>query len=205
MAKAVEPLKARLERTDRVHIRGPLDTDLTFSVKGIPAIPCVGDRNIPDGECYTAPVRDSVSGVIHYNVGTLYRGKSFDNVRLVFESGKIVEATSSDTKSLNEILDSDEGARYVGEFALGFNPYILEPMYDTLFDEKISGSLHLTPGQSYKEASNGNASKVHWDMVVVQRPEYGGGEIRFDGELIRKDGLFAPDYLQGLNPERLGA
>ncbi len=203
MAKASEPLKARMERADRVRIKGPLDTDLTFSIKGIPAIPCVGGCNIPDGECYTAPVKDSVNGVIHYNVGTLYRGKTFDNIRLVFKDGKIVEATASDTKSLNEILDSDDGARYVGEFSLGYNPFILEPMYDTLFDEKISGSLHFTPGQSYQEASNGNSSKVHWDIVMIQREDYGGGEITFDDELIRKNGVFVPDYLQCLNPENL--
>jgi aminopeptidase len=203
MAKAEEPLKARMEKTDKVRIIGPKDTNLSFSIKGIAAIPCVGDRNIPDGECFTAPVKDSVNGVIHYNVPTINHGKPFDDIRLVFKDGKIVEATSSDTKSLNEILDSDEGARYVGEFSLGFNPYITKPMRDILFDEKIAGSLHFTPGQAYETADNGNKSKIHWDMVMIQSPEFGGGEIYFDDELIRKDGRFIPDYLHGLNPENL--
>lgn len=203
MAKALEPLKERMERTDRVKIIGPQDTNIEFSIKGIPASPCVGERNIPDGELFTAPVKDSVNGVIHYNTGTLYHGKPYDDIRLVFKDGKIIEATGSDTKGLNEVLDSDEGARYIGEFAIGFNPHIKKAMRDILFDEKIDGSIHFTPGQSYEDAGNGNKSKIHWDMVMIQRPELGGGEIWFDDELIRKDGRFVPDYLQGLNPENL--
>jgi len=203
MAKAEEPLKQRMERTDRVRIVGPLDTDLEFSIKDIKAIPCVGDRNIPDGECFTAPVKDSVNGVIHFNAGTIYHGKPFDDIRLVFKDGKIVEATGSDTKALNDILDTDEGSRYVGEFSLGFNPHIKRAMRDILFDEKIDGSIHFTPGQAYEEADNGNRSKIHWDMVLIQSEDFGGGEIHFDDELIRKDGRFVPEYLHGLNPENL--
>lgn len=203
MAEAEKPLKERMERTDKVRIIGPLDTDLEFSIKDIPAIPCVGDRNIPDGEVFTAPARTSVNGVIHFNAGTIYHGKPFDDIRFVFKDGKIVEATGSDTKALNEILDTDEGARYVGEFSLGFNPHIKRAMRDVLFDEKIRGSIHFTPGQAYEEADNGNRSKVHWDMVLIQTEEFGGGEIYFDDELIRKDGRFVPDYLQGINPENL--
>lgn len=203
MSRAENPLKERMERTDMVHIVGPLDTDITFSIKGIPAIKCVGDRNIPDGELFTAPVRDSVNGVMHFNAGTIYNGKPFDDIRLVFRDGKIVEATGSDTKALNEVLDSDEGARYIGEFSLGFNPHIKRAMRDILFDEKIAGSIHFTPGRAYEEADNGNRSKIHWDMVLIQSPEFGGGEIYFDGELVRKDGRFVPEYLSGLNPENL--
>ena len=203
MARAEEPLRDRLNRADKVRILGPMGTNLTFSVKDIPAIMCVGDRNIPDGELFTAPVKESVNGIIHFNAGTIYHGKSFDNIRLVFNDGKIVEATASDTTALNEILNTDEGARYVGEFALGFNPHIKRAMRDILFDEKISGSIHFTPGQAYEEADNGNRSNIHWDMVLIQTPEFGGGEIYFDDELIRKDGRFVPDYLQVLNPENL--
>ncbi|MCX8052506.1 MAG: aminopeptidase [Armatimonadetes bacterium] len=203
MAAAEQPLKERMERTDLVRIIGPYDTDLTFSIKGIPAIPCVGDRNIPDGEVFTAPVKDSVNGVIQFNAGTIYHGRTFDNIRLVFKNGRIVDAVASDTKAINHILDTDEGARYVGEFSLGFNPCITRPMRDILFDEKIAGSIHLTPGQAYEQADNGNRSKIHWDMVLIQTDEFGGGEIYFDGELIRKNGRFVPDYLQGLNPENL--
>lgn len=203
MAEAEKPLKERMGRADRVRILGPRDTSLEFSIKGIPAIQCDGDRNIPDGEVFTAPVKDSINGVIHYNAATIYQGKPFDDVRLVFKDGKIIEATSSDTKATNGILDTDEGSRYVGEFSLGFNPYIKKAMRDILFDEKICGSLHLTPGQAYDEADNGNRSKVHWDLVLIQTSEYGGGEIWFDDELIRKDGEFVPEYLHGLNPENL--
>ncbi|MCH6257306.1 aminopeptidase [Puniceicoccaceae bacterium K14] len=188
--------------TDKVHIKGN-GTDLKFSIKGIDGIPCIGEFNIPDGEVFSCPVRDSVEGVIQYNAPTVYQGVSFDNIRLEFSQGKIVKATSSNTKRLNEILDSDEGARYIGEFAIGFNPHILEPMRDILFDEKIAGSFHFTPGQAYESADNGNKSQVHWDMVCIQRPEYGGGEIWFDDELIRKDGIFVRDDLKSLNPQNL--
>lgn len=204
MAEAEKPLRELMERTDHVRIVGPRDTDIEFSIKGVPAVQCDGDRNIPDGEVFTAPVRDSVKGVIHFNAGTICQGKSFDDIRLVFSEGKIVEATGSDTKALNAILDTDEGARYVGEFSLGFNPHITRAMRDILFDEKIRGSIHLTPGRAYEEADNGNRSAIHWDMVLIQTEEYGGGEIYFDGELIRKDGRFLPPELRGLNPENLG-
>jgi aminopeptidase len=205
MGEAQKPLAERIEAADRVRILGPGETDLQFSVKGLGAVMCHGLRNIPDGECYTAPVKESVNGVIHYNAPSSYNDRPFDDIRLVFRDGRVVEATSSDTAALNEILDTDEGARYVGEFSFGFNPFILKPMRDTLFDEKIAGSIHFTPGNAYEECDNGNRSAVHWDIVLIQRPEYGGGEIWFDDDLIRKDGLFVPEDLQGLNPDNLKA
>jgi aminopeptidase len=194
----MKALKALFQRTDRVEIRGP-ETDLRFSIKGIPAIICGGDRNIPDGEVFTAPVRDSVNGHVTFNAPTIYQGTGFDGIRLEFRNGRIVSATANETDKLNRILDSDGGARYIGEFSLGFNPYIFRPMRDILFDEKIAGSFHFTPGQAYEEADNGNRSQVHWDMVNIQRPEYGGGEILFDGKRIRRDGRFLPKPLQPLN------
>jgi aminopeptidase len=203
MGRAMEPLVELMRRTDRVHIKGPQDTDLSFSIKDIPAQPCKGDRNIPDGEVYTAPIRDSVNGVIHYNCPSLYRGVTHTDVRLVFRNGKIVEATSTDTRHLNEVFDTDEGSRYVGEFAIGFNPYCTKPMKDILFDEKIAGSIHFTPGQCYDEASNGNKSAIHWDLVLRQDPTVGGGELYFDNQLIRKDGRFIVKPLEPLNPENL--
>jgi len=202
MSKAMEPLKALMDKTDRVRITAP-DTDLTFSIKGIPSVKCDGEKNLPDGELYTAPVRESVNGTIRYNTPSVYSGITFENIAFRFENGKIVEATSNDTKKINEILDNDEGSRYIGEFSIGFNPFILHPMKDTLFDEKIDGSLHFTPGQAYEEADNGNRSSIHWDLVLIQRPEYGGGEIWFDDVLIRKDGRFVIPELEGLNPENL--
>lgn len=164
---------------------------------------CKGTRNLPDGEVFSCPVKDSVNGTISYDAPSLYEGTRFENIRLEFKEGKIINATSSDTEKLNKILDTDEGARYIGEFALGFNPYILDPMGDILFDEKIAGSLHFTPGRAYKGVGNDNESAVHWDMVLIQRPEWGGGEVWFDDELIRRDGLFVPQDLHGLNPENL--
>ncbi|MGC8742954.1 MAG: aminopeptidase [Verrucomicrobiia bacterium] len=202
MAKAMQPLVKRMKNTDKVHILGP-GTDLKFSIKGIGAKACDGKLNIPDGEVFSCPVKNSVNGVVQFNTPTIYSGVKFENIRLEFKNGKIIKATGSNEKKLNEILDTDAGARYLGEFSLGFNPYIENPMCDILFDEKISGSLHLTPGQAYKIADNGNRSAIHWDMVLIQRPEWGGGEVWFDGELIRKDGLFVTDDLKGLNPENL--
>ena len=197
---AMDRLAERMMRTDRVHIMGP-GTDLCFSIKGLPAIPCAGEMNIPDGEVFTAPVRDSVFGTVSYTAPSLYQGIPFDGVKLRFEGGKIVEAhCNSNEDALNKILDSDEGARYIGEFALGVNPEVLLPMRDILFDEKIAGSFHFTPGNAYDNCDNGNRSQVHWDLVCIQRPEYGGGEIYFDDELIRKDGRFLDPDLAVLNP-----
>ncbi|HTL54174.1 MAG TPA: aminopeptidase [Candidatus Limnocylindrales bacterium] len=202
MARAMMPLQQRMRRTNRVQIKGPA-TDLSFSIKGIGAKMCKGDRNIPDGEVFSCPVKNSINGQIQFNTPTIYAGTKFENVYLEFKDGKVVKASSNNTRRLNEILDTDPGARYTGEFSLGFNPYILNPMCDILFDEKIAGSLHLTPGQAYEECDNGNRSAVHWDMVLIQRPEWGGGEIWFDGELIRKNGLFVAKELKGLNPANL--
>jgi aminopeptidase len=203
MAHAMAPLKDLMDRTDRVRITGP-GTDLTFSKKGIPAVPCAGEANVPDGEVFTAPVRESVNGTLTYNTECLRRGTLFSGVRFEFRHGKIVDAQAgAGTPALNDMLDADEGARCVGEWSLGVNPHIHTPMKDTLFDEKIAGSFHLTPGQAYDEADNGNRSQLHWDMVVMQTPAYGGGEIYFDDILVRKDGLFVPEQLQPLNPDRL--
>jgi len=194
----MKALKALMQRTDHVEIKGP-GTDLHFSIKGIAAVICGGDRNIPDGEVFSCPVKVSVQGHVTFNAPTIYQGIGFDNIRLDFRDGKIIKATSNQTEKLNRILDSDAGARFIGEFSLGFNPYVLHPMRDILFDEKIAGSFHFTPGQAYEEADNGNRSQVHWDMVNIQRRDYGGGEIYFDGKLIRRDGEFLPKQLRSLN------
>jgi aminopeptidase len=198
MATAQEPLVKRMEAADHVHIKSP-GTDLEFSIKGIPVIPCNGRRNIPDGEVFTAPVRDSINGFINFNTVSRYQGTIFSDIELEFRNGKIVRAEANDTPRINEILDSDEGARFCGEWSLGTNNRVRNPMMDTLFDEKIGGSFHLTPGNAYDEADNGNRSRVHWDIVLIQREDCGGGEIYFDGELLRKDGKFVPEDLHGLN------
>ena len=198
MMRDTQPLKELMEKTDKVRIVAP-NTDITFSIKGLPAIICAGECNIPDGECFTAPVKNSVNGTITYNVPSPYHGEIFEHVSLTFKDGKIVEARSNNNDKLREIFETDEGARYVGEFSLGFNPLIKNPMGDILFDEKIAGSLHFTPGCCYDECPNGNKSSIHWDLVLIQRKEYGGGEVYFDDVLIRKDGLFVLPELENLN------
>jgi aminopeptidase len=202
MERAVAPLKALMERTERVRIVSP-KTDLSFSITQIPVIPCCGKSNVPDGECFTAPVRDSVEGCVRFNTRTVYNGIQFSDIALEYERGRVVRATASDTAALTRILDSDEGARYLGEFSLAFNPYVTFPMCDILFDEKICGSLHMALGAAYEDADNGNRSSIHWDMVLLQDREHGGGEVWFDGALIRKDGQFVLPELAGLNPENL--
>ncbi|MCR4439059.1 MAG: aminopeptidase [bacterium] len=202
LSRAMEPLRERMEQTDMVEIKGP-GTALRFCIKGMPAVKCDGRRNLPDGELFTAPLRESVEGTIRFTTPSMLQGTLFQDVRLRFRRGKIVQATADKPERLNQILDSDAGARYLGAFSFGLNPYITRPMLDTLFDETIAGSFHLTPGSAYEEADNGNRSQVHWDMVMMQTPECGGGEIYFDGTLIRKDGLFVPADLQPLNPPHL--
>lgn len=203
MDRAMDALKALIDRTDKVRLVGPRDTDITFSIKGVGGKKCSGECNIPDGEVYTAPVKNSVNGVIHYNTPSIEKDIEFKDVRLVVKDGKIIEATANRTEDLNAILDTDEGSRYFGEFALGVNPYIEEPIGDILFDEKISGSIHMTPGCCYDDVSNGNKSAIHWDLVMIQTEKYGGGEIWFDDRLIRKNGLFVLPELEALNPENL--
>ena len=202
MESAMRPLKDWMDRTDQVRIISP-GTDLTFSIKNIPSVICAGKNNLPDGEVFTAPVKDSVNGMISFNTPSAYQGEVFDKITLSFQEGKIKKVASTKLDQLNRLLDVDEGSRYIGEFALGINPYIMEPMGDILFDEKISGSLHLATGQAYQEADNGNRSSSHWDMVLIQRPEYGGGAVYFDDILVRKDGLFVPQELYELNPNQL--
>ncbi|HJX39200.1 MAG TPA: aminopeptidase [Anaerolineae bacterium] len=196
MSKAMDPLVERMELTDQVRIVAP-GTDLTFSIKGMPAVKCDGKENIPDGEVFTAPVRDSINGHVVFNVPLLERGILFREIELEFREGKVVDAScQGNTKALNESLDVDEGARYTGEFALGVNPLIVRPMKDALFDEKMAGSLHLALGNSSDESPNGNESAIHWDIVLDQRREQGGGELYFDGELVRQDGRFIDEELE---------
>ena len=201
MSAAMEPLVELMNRTDKVRITGP-GTDVSFSIKGVPAIKCDGRYNVPDGEVFTAPVKTSVNGTITYNIPSMQRGFTFEDVKFTFEDGKIIDATANNTELLNDILNTDSGARYIGEFALGVHPHIDTPMNNILFDEKIKGSFHFTPGNAYEdEADNLNRSAVHWDLVAVQTKEYGGGEIYFDDILVRKDGIFVLPELEGLNPD----
>lgn len=203
MSKAMDNLVELMNKTDKVKIIGK-GTDLSFSIKDIKAVKCAGEMNIPDGEVFTAPVRDSINGILSYNAPSLYNdGFTYENIKFEFKNGKIIKAKANYTERINAILDTDEGARYIGEFSLGLNPYIRKPMKDILFDEKIMGSFHFTPGSCYDEAPNGNKSIIHWDLVCIQTEDYCGGEIYFDDVLIRKDGIFIVDSLKCLNPENL--
>lgn len=202
MEKAMTPLVELMNRTDKVRIVAK-DTDITFSIKDIPAVKCAGHMNIPDGEVYTAPVKNSINGKITYNTPSVYNGSRFDWVSLTFKNGKIVEQDSSDKEKSEAIFNTDDGARYVGEFAIGVNPFVTEAIGDILFDEKICGSIHFTPGCCYDDAYNGNTSAVHWDLVLRQTPAFGGGQIYFDDVLIRDNGRFVLKELECLNPENL--
>ncbi|HZG57188.1 aminopeptidase [Paenibacillus sp.] len=202
MSAAMAPLASLLQETDRVRVVAP-GTDVSFSVKGLPAIACDGKVNLPDGEVFSAPVRDSVNGTIAFNTKAMYRGHAFNRISLTFQDGKIVSFESDNDARLQDILEIDEGARYVGEFAIGVNPYVDRVMNDIGFDEKISGSVHFALGDAYEECDNGNRSMIHWDIVLLLGKEHGGGEIYFDDVLISKDGRFVVEPLLPLNPERL--
>ncbi|WP_020612003.1 aminopeptidase [Sediminispirochaeta bajacaliforniensis] len=202
MSRAMDRAADFISQAKSVHITGP-GTDLRFSIEGLPAVKCDGSANIPDGEVYTCPVRESVEGTILYNTPSTLDGFTYRDISFRFEKGRIIEAKANDSERINQVLDTDEGARYIGEFSFGCNPWIESPMDNTLFDEKIAGSFHFTPGNAYDDCDNGNRSAVHWDLVCIQRPEWGGGEISIDGELVRKDGRFVHEAFQALNPDRL--
>lgn len=194
LSKCMEPLKELMDTTDKVHIIAP-DTDLTFSLKNeFMSGLCDGKANIPDGEVCIAPVVESVNGKIKYNMPSTHLGTTFNDIYFEIENGVIVKATADKTKELNLLLDVDEGARRFGEFAIGTNPFIDRGINDILFDEKMTGSLHFTPGRGGK-----NKSQIHWDIVQSHLPKHGGGEIYFDNKLIRKDGAFVIESLKPLN------
>lgn len=204
MAQAMIPLVRALETTDKVRIIGK-DTDVSFSKKGIPSVGCAGTINIPDGEIYTAPIKESVEGVINYNVASTEGGEYFEGLGFKLKAGKIVDAWCDigNPDVLKSVLSIDEGASFIGEFAFGVNPLVKKPVNDRMFDEKMEGSIHLTPGNSYKNAFNGNKSSLHWDLILSQSAHNGGGEIYFDDMLVRKDGLFVLPGLVVLNPDNL--
>lgn len=199
---AMDNLVERMKKADKIRIRAK-NTNLSFSIKGMPAVKCISERNLPDGEVFTAPIIDSVNGYITYNLPSAEEQTTHNNIYFEFKNGKIVHASSDHTSELLEILATDEGARYIGEFSFGLNPFITKCYNNTLYDEKISGTIHLTPGNAYERCDNGNRSNIHWDLVQSHTPEYGGGEIWFDNTLIRKDGLFVPEDLKCLNPDKL--
>lgn len=200
LAVQMQKLVRLMEKTDKVRILGQ-NCDLTMSIKNMPVSMDAGHQNLPDGEVYSVPEKHSINGFISFNTPVVFQGTTFENVSFTFKDGRIVEATSNDTEKLNQILDRDEGSRYIGEFGIGLNPYITSPINDILFDEKIWGSIHLAVGSAAIQSEGSNLSSIHWDLVYIQRPEYGGGQLWFDDVLVRQDGYFIIDELKGLNPE----
>lgn len=195
LKEAMLPLEEMLRAGKEIHMKGE-GTDIRFSIEGQNWVPCYGTHNIPDGELFSAPLLHSVNGHIRY-APSVYQGKPFEFVELHVKDGVVVDFDSSNNAALRDILDTDEGARRFGEFSFGTNPVIESPMYDILFDEKIYGSNHLTLGQDYDEAANGNKSAIHWDLVCI------GADVYLDGVLIRNGREFVHPKLVGLNPSAL--
>jgi aminopeptidase len=196
------PLKELMEKTDKVEIITP-NTNLTFSIKNMPSIKCSGECNIPDGEIYSAPIKHSVNGHILFNIPVIEHGVEFNNIKLIFKDGKIIDFDCNNKEKFKEILDTDEGSRYLGEFAFGLNPYCKEPIKDILFDEKMTSSIHLAIGSSYDDCNNGNKSSIHLDLIQSHKKELGGGKIYFDCTLIYENGKFILPNLVALNSENL--
>jgi aminopeptidase len=181
--KVVEWLKGK----KKIHVTAP-ETDLTFSVEGRSFINCDCQMNVPDGEVFTGPVEDSINGHVYFSYPTIENGHEVDGVRLWFKDGKVIKAAAAKNEEfLLKTLDTDEGARYVGEFAFGTNTGITKFTRQILFDEKIGGSFHMALGASYPETGGKNVSAIHWDMICDMRR---GGEVMVDGKLLYKDGRF---------------
>ncbi len=180
-------LKKALDKAGEVRIVGE-DTDLTVSIKGRKAIPCYGERNMPDGEVFLSPVEDSADGHIYYEMPAIYQGREVTGIRLKFRDGKVVDAgADKNEKFLITMLDTDKGARYLGELGIGVNYGIQKFTKDILFDEKIGGTVHLAVGRSYEDAGGKNISAIHWDMIKDLRKK---GAIYLDGKAIQKNGRF---------------
>jgi aminopeptidase len=171
-----------------VHVIGP-ETDLHLSIEGRVFRNSDGKRNFPSGEFFTGPVEESVEGTIFFSVPSVVNGQAVRNIRLTFEQGRVVEATAEQGQQyLDEMLETDLGARFVGEFAFGNNPGIQRGIQRILFDEKIGGTIHMALGNSYPETGGKNSSALHWDMICDLRAPAGGGEVWVDGTLFLKDG-----------------
>ncbi len=177
-----------LRDKQNVHIIGP-DTNLRLSIAGRVFRNSDGKRNFPSGEFFTGPIEDSAQGHIRYTIPSNVNGRSVQDILLRFEEGRVVEATAAQGQVfLDQMLEMDEGARYLGEFAFGNNFGIQRPTRNILFDEKIGGTVHLALGNSYPETGGKNVSALHWDMICDLRPEAGGGEVYVDDILVLKDG-----------------
>jgi aminopeptidase len=185
--KIVEWFKGK----DKVHVTGP-GTDLSLCVAGRSFVNCDGRENMPDGEVFTGPIEDSVEGHVLFSYPAVYKGREVEGVRLWFEKGRVVKATADKNQEyLLQMLDTDEGSRYVGEFAIGTNKGITRFTRSTLFDEKINGTFHMALGKGFPESGSVNESAIHWDMVCDLRD---GGEIRVDDTLMYTNGEFVIEF-----------
>ena len=185
VSKEQQRLVDWLNKTKQIHVVGP-DTDLKLEVTDRKWINCDGHENFPDGEIFTGPIEESLNGHIRYTYPACHFGREVEDVRLQFKDGKVIKATAAKNEEfLSKMLESDKGAKYVGEFAFGTNPGIQRFTKNTLFDEKIGGTIHMAVGTGYPESGSKNKSAIHWDMVCDLRD---GGEVRVDGTLFLKDG-----------------
>jgi aminopeptidase len=178
----------RIEGHDRVELRGP-NVDLALSIKGRTFKNACGEHNLPDGEIYTGPVENSANGWVNYTYPAMYQGRIVDGIQLRFEDGKVVQASAQENEEfLLKMLETDAGARYIGEFAIGTNFEIDRFTKSILFDEKIGGTFHMALGAGYPETGSQNKSDIHWDMICDLRQD---SEILVDGEVVYRNGEFA--------------
>jgi len=186
-SKKQDKLKKILDKGKSVRIIGK-NTDISFSIAGKKAIKCDGDHNMPDGEVFTEPVKHSINGYITYDFPAIHGGREVDGIRLEFKDGKVVKATATKNEEfLKQMLETDSGSRYVGEFGVGVNYNIKKFIKNTLFDEKIGGTIHLALGNAYQETGGENSSAIHWDMIKDLRK---GGKLYIDGKLVQENGKF---------------
>lgn len=186
-SKKQDKLKKVLDKGESVRILAD-DTDLTFSIKGRAAIKCDGKHNMPDGEVFLGPVETTTEGFIHYSFPAIYSGREVSGVTLKFKNGKVVDAKAEkNEKFLHAMINTDKGAKYLGELGIGMNPHITKFVRQILFDEKIIGTVHLALGRAYKEGGGVNKSALHWDMIKDMRR---GGRLYVDDKLIQKNGKF---------------
>jgi aminopeptidase len=186
-SETVRRLAEWVEGREEVHIQGP-GTDIKLNVSGRHWIPCYGSHNMPDGEFFTGPVEDSVNGEVSFSFPAVYGGREVTGVKFRFEDGKVVDASAERGEEyLHQMLDTDPGARRLGELGIGTNYGIAEATKEVLLDEKLGGTVHMAIGASYPESGGVNDSAVHWDMVCDLRT---GGSITVDGEELQRDGQF---------------
>jgi aminopeptidase len=187
-SETVRRLADWIDGREEVRIQGPGGTDITLGVAERKWIPCYGSHNMPDGEFFTGPIEDSVNGTIAFSFPAVYGGREVSGVRFRFENGRVVDAGADRGEEfLFQMLDTDEGARRLGELGIGTNYGISTGTKEILLDEKIGGTVHMAIGAAYPETGGVNDSAVHWDMVCDLRE---GGSITVDGEELQRDGKF---------------